>query len=34
MKSIGISEIRQSLLKMNLGDVTVKKFGKENDYLS
>ena len=30
---IKISDIRQSLLKMNLGDVTVKKFGKENDYL-
>jgi len=30
---VKISEIRQSLLKMNLGDVTVKKFGKENDYL-
>ena len=30
---VRISEIRQSLLKMNLGDVTVKKFGKENDYL-
>jgi len=28
-----IGEIRQSFLKMNLGDVTVKKFGKENDYL-
>ena len=28
-----ISEIRQSFLKMNLGDVTVKKFGKKNDYL-
>jgi len=28
-----ISEIRQSFLNMNLGDVTVKKFGKENDYL-
>ena len=28
-----ISEIRQSLIKMNLGDVNVKKFGKENDYL-
>ena len=28
-----ISEIRQSFLKMNLGDVTVKKFGQENDYL-
>ena len=31
--SINIGEIRQSFLKMNLGDVTVKKFGKENDYL-
>jgi len=30
---IDISEIRQSLLKMEIGDVTVKKFGKENDYL-
>ena len=30
---VRISEIRQSLLRMNLGDVTVKKFGKENDYL-
>jgi len=30
---VKISEIRQSFLKMNLGDVTVKKFGKENDYL-
>ena len=28
-----IAEIRQSLLKMKLGDVTVKKFGKEGDYL-
>tara|TARA_Y100000590_G_C15660016_1_gene992217 strand:+ start:688 stop:1608 length:921 start_codon:yes stop_codon:yes gene_type:complete len=28
-----IGEIRQSFLKMNLGDVTVKKFGKENDFL-
>ena len=28
-----IAEIRQSFLKMNLGDVTVKKFGKEGDYL-
>ena len=28
-----ISEIRQSLLRMNLGDVTVKNFGRENDYL-
>jgi len=31
--TIYIAEIRQSFLKMNLGDVTVKKFGKENDYL-
>ena len=31
--SINISEIRQSFLKMDLGDVTVKKFGVENDYL-
>ena len=30
---INIGEIRQSFLKMDLGDVTVKKFGKENDYL-
>jgi len=28
-----IAEIRESFLKMNLGDVTVKKFGNENDYL-
>jgi len=28
-----IAEIRESFLKMNLGDVTVKNFGKENDYL-
>jgi len=31
--AINISEIRQSFLKMNLGDVTVKKFGKKDDYL-
>ena len=31
--NIKISGIRQSLLKMDLGDVTVKKFGKENDFL-
>ena len=30
---IDISEIRKSLLKMELGDVTVKKFGNANDYL-
>ena len=28
-----IGEVRESFLKMNLGDVAVKKFGKENDYL-
>jgi len=31
--NVKISEIRQSFLKMSLGDVTVKKFGTENDYL-
>ena len=31
--SIRTSEIRQSFLKMNLGDINVKKFGKNNDYL-
>jgi len=31
--SVNISDIRSSFLKMNLGDVTVKKFGKNNDYL-
>lgn len=30
---VNISEIRQSFMKMNLGNVNVKKFGKENDYL-
>ena len=30
---ITIGDIRQSLLNMQLGDVTVKKFGKQNDYL-
>ncbi len=28
-----IAELRESFLKMNLGDVKVKKFGKQNDYL-
>jgi protein-export membrane protein, SecD/SecF family len=32
-KNINISDIRSSLLSMNLGDVNVKKFGKEFDYL-
>ena len=31
--NINISEIRSSLNSMNLGDVNVKKFGKNNDYL-
>ena len=31
--AVNIGEIRESFLKMNLGDVNVKKFGKENDYL-
>ena len=30
---IQISEIRKSFLKMDLGDVNVKKIGKENDFL-
>jgi len=32
-KNVNISEIRSSLNSMNLGDVNVKKFGKEGDYL-
>ena len=31
--TISIGEIRQSFLKMDLGDVTVKKFGNESDFL-
>jgi len=31
--NVNISDIRSSLLKMDIGDVTVKKFGKESDYL-
>ena len=31
--NINIAEIRQSFLKINLGDVNVKEFGKENYYL-
>ena len=30
---IGIGDVRQSFIQMNLGDVNVKKFGKGNDYL-
>ena len=32
-KNINISEIRSSLNSLNLGDVNVKEFGKEGDYL-
>lgn len=32
-KEIRISEVREAFLKMNLGDVNVKNFGKEGDYL-
>ena len=30
---VTISKLRRSLLNMNLGDVSVKQFGNENDYL-
>ena len=32
-KQITICQVRQSFLNMNLGDVTVKEFGKNNDFL-
>ena len=32
-KQITITQIRQSFMNMNLGDVTVKEFGKNNDFL-
>ena len=32
-ENIKINDLRSSLMNMNLGDVTVKKFGKEKDYL-
>ena len=32
-KSLNIADLRKSFNKLNLGDVTVKKFGKENDYV-
>ena len=32
-KNISISELRKSFNKMNLGDVTVKHFGSENDFI-
>jgi preprotein translocase subunit SecF len=31
--AIGISEVRQSFTKMNLGEVNIKNFGSKNDYL-
>ena len=31
--NIGTSEIRNSLSKMNLGDINVKEFGKKGDFL-
>ena len=32
-ESVKISDLRSAFINMNLGDVTVKKFGKKNDYL-
>tara|TARA_B100000029_G_scaffold13205_1_gene13783 strand:+ start:187 stop:1083 length:897 start_codon:yes stop_codon:yes gene_type:complete len=32
-KTINISEIRDSFNKMNLGDITVKQFGNDTDYI-
>ena len=32
-QTLSISDLRKSFNKLNLGDVTVKKFGKENDYV-
>ena len=32
-KTLNISDLRKSFNDLNLGDVTVKKFGKENDYV-
>jgi len=32
-KQITISQLRQSFLNMNLGDVNIKEFGKNDDYL-
>ncbi len=31
-KTLSISDLRKSFNNLNLGDVTVKNFGKENDY--
>ena len=32
-KNISISDIRSTFSKMNLGDLNVKEFGKQGDYL-
>jgi len=32
-KNVGISDVRSSFSNMNLGDLNVKQFGKEGDYL-
>ena len=32
-QTLSIADLRKSFNKLNLGDVTVKKFGKENDYV-
>ena len=32
-KNISISDLRRSFNKMNLGDVTIKQFGSENDFI-
>ena len=32
-KDIKISEIRDSLSNINLGDISIKNFGKEGDYI-
>ena len=32
-KTLSIADLRKSFSKLNLGDVTVKKFGKENDFV-
>ena len=32
-KTISISELRKSFTKMELGDVSIKNFGNENDFI-
>ena len=32
-EQVSISEVRQSLIKMNLGEVSVQNFGKKEDFL-